>query len=234
MPQPSWVDEVVEQVSFRAGSAELQGELVYPEIGCPRGKVILAGPHPLLGGTMSNNVVRALGDGLAQRGLVCLRFAYRGTGSRSVGMKQLAEFWRTSRCPAEREYQEDLHAAVSFLDDAAGYGLPLALVGYSFGCTLLPAASRAADALVLIAPTVGTHDLGAFADHSQPLLVIAPREDFAVDETQLAEWFDRLRLPSRLVRPKLDGHFFRGHEAWLTETVGDYLDLHLGLGRPDA
>jgi alpha/beta superfamily hydrolase len=227
-------DVVVERVGFRAGSADLEGELIYPEAGRPRLKVALAGPHPLLGGTMRNNVVRRLGEGLAGRGFVCLRFEYRHTGKRYVNANQLAEFWRESRCPAEAEYQEDLNAAVAFLDDAAGYGLPLALIGYSFGCVLLPAAGRAADALVLIAPPLGSHDLADLAGPSPPRLVIAPRGDFAVDESRLPAWFGDLRGPSKLLRPRLDGHFFRGHEAWLTEAVGDFLDLQSDEGRTQS
>ena len=69
MSEPCVSDDViVEGVRFRAGAAELRGELVYPEALSPRGRVVLAGPPPLLGGALRNNVVRALGDGLAARG----------------------------------------------------------------------------------------------------------------------------------------------------------------------
>jgi hypothetical protein len=46
--------------------------------------VVLAGPHPLLGGTLHNNVVRGLGDGPARGGLATLRFNYRGVGQPRV------------------------------------------------------------------------------------------------------------------------------------------------------
>ena len=61
---------VTEDVLLRAGPYLLHGELAYPEAGRALGAVVFAGPHPLLGGNMRNNVVRCLGDGLAQRGLV--------------------------------------------------------------------------------------------------------------------------------------------------------------------
>jgi alpha/beta superfamily hydrolase len=79
-------------------------------------------------------------------------------------------------------------------------------------------------ALVLIAPTVGKHDLSALEDLSHPKLVIAPEADFAADDDELPAWFGRLAGPKELVRPRRDGHFFRGHEGWLAETVGDFLD----------
>jgi alpha/beta superfamily hydrolase len=223
MYQPCPPDEVViESVRFAAGAFCLEGELAYPATGRPVGAVILAGPHPLLGGTRRNNVVACLGDALARRGLATLRFDYRSAGDVT---RRLAEFWRNSRVSGEEEYADDLCAAVDFMRRAVGEA-PLALVGYSFGCTLLGAVARKhhAQTLVLLAPTVGTHDLGAFEDLPQPRLVIAPRDDFAADEQQLTAWFERLPDPCELLRPSLDGHFFRGREDWLAETVGSFLD----------
>ncbi|HKI34551.1 MAG TPA: alpha/beta fold hydrolase [Gemmataceae bacterium] len=221
---------VVESVRFPAGRYRLEGELVYPETALPLAAAVLAGPHPLLGGTMHNNVVRGLGDGLARHGLATLRFNYRGVGG-SEGpapdlAAQLAWFWATSRAPEEAGYQADLVAAVAYLRSIIGREVPLALVGYSFGCTLLPAAVPAVVAapLVLIAPTVGTHDYRAFAAVENPKLVIAPEGDFAADSGRLTEWFAGLPQPKELVRPRLDSHFFRGHEHWLLATVGTFLN----------
>jgi alpha/beta superfamily hydrolase len=231
MPPPCPPEAVVvEAVRFPAGDCGLEGVLVYPE-GAVVGMVVLAGPHPLLGGNMGNNVVRGLGDGLARRGLAALRFNYRGVGG-SVGAAgdpaaELAAFWRTSHTPDEPRYQEDLAAACAFLRAAVGRDLPLALVGYSFGCTLLPGAVAPDDtttALVLVAPTVGTHDYAGFEAVRNPKLVVAPEGDFAADPEQLVRWFDGLPGPKRLVRAWLDSHFFRGHEEWLVDTVGAFLD----------
>ncbi len=139
---------VVEAVRFPAGPYQLEGELSYPDATMPRGAVLLAGPHPLLGGSMHNNVVRGLGDGLARHGLVALRFNYRGVGA-SEGpavdvAEHLARFWETAHVPDETAYQEDLAGAIDQVRSVVGPALPLVLVGYSFGCTLLPAGLEAA------------------------------------------------------------------------------------------
>jgi alpha/beta superfamily hydrolase len=178
---------------------------------------------------MANNVVRALGDGLAQAGMVTLRFNYRGMGG-SQGpaldlASHLAEFWHTSHVEEEVDFAEDAAAAAGFLRDTVGTDLPGALLGYSFGCSLLPPLARCDETapLVLIAPTIGTHDYAAHETLPNPLLVIASENDFAVDAGRLRRWFERLRAPKRLLQAPLDNHFFRGHESWLVETVATFL-----------
>jgi alpha/beta superfamily hydrolase len=219
----------VESVRFRSAGWLLSGELVYAIDRAPLGAAVVAGPHPLLGGTMANNVVRALGDGLARLGFVTLRFDYSGVGAsegpvvdRAV---QLTEFWQTSRTSEEVDFRKDLVAAATFLRQATDESLPAALIGYSFGCSVLAdlPPPMAAAPRVLVAPTVGTHSYEAFATVQPPKLVIAPQRDFAIDDRALDEWHDRLPAPKRLMRPDLDGHFFRGHEDWLVETVGRFL-----------
>jgi alpha/beta superfamily hydrolase len=218
----------VEAVRFRSDGWLLSGELAYPGGAAPVAAALVVGPHPLLGGTMTNNVVRGLGDGLARRGVLTLRFDYRGVGS-SEGpaanvTERLSEFWQTSRVDDEADYRRDAAAAAAFLRGLAGSELPLARVGYSFGCSLLDMPGPGADSpLVLVAPTVGTHAYESFAAVTSPKLVIAPEGDFAADAGRLREWFDRLAPPKELIAPRSDGHFFRGHEEWLAETVARFL-----------
>jgi alpha/beta superfamily hydrolase len=220
----------VESVRFPAGAYWLEGNLAYAD-GVPLAAVVLAGPHPLLGGTKDNNIMVALGDGLAARGFVTLRFNYRGVGGSDGppvdAAACLAAFWQTSHAPDDPEREHDLRAAVAYLRAVVGTETPLALIGYSFGCSLLPAAVPAGAAtipLVLIAPTIGSHDYTPYDALSNPKLVIAPHEDFAANEELLNSWFGRLAAPKRLVQRRLDGHFFRGHEEWLLASVGAFLD----------
>jgi alpha/beta superfamily hydrolase len=219
---------IVEEVTFPAGPYRLQGELAYPEEKPAVGAVVIAGPHPLLGGNLHNNVVRGLGNLLAGR-FVTLRFNYRGVG-RSEGppadvATHLTRFWETSHVPGEADLWQDAQGAVDFVQ-ALAPGLPLALVGYSFGCSLLPyvRAAGVEPTLVLIAPTVARHDYGPFLGLRRPLLVIASEDDFATDAGALRHWFDQLNAPRELILKRFDNHFFRGHEAWLAETVGRFLE----------
>jgi alpha/beta superfamily hydrolase len=147
----------------------LEGELAYAEdADDPRGGVVLAGSHPMLGGNMHNNVVRGLGDGLANHGWTTLRFNYRGVG-RSEGPAvdvacHMAEFFKTSHVEGEMDLWQDVQGAAAFLQSILGPAPPLVLIGYSFGCALLPSLCRteAPAAVVLIAPPLGKHDLLSF------------------------------------------------------------------------
>jgi alpha/beta superfamily hydrolase len=219
----------IESVRFRSGDWLLSGELAYSVDAAPVALGLMAGPHPLLGGTMANNVVRGLGDGLAHHGLVTLRFDYHGAGASegpdSEAAVRFAEFWHSSRTDAEAGYARDLRNAATFLLHTVSDALPLALIGYSFGCSLLADLPELVNAAprVLVAPTVGTHSYEALVTVTAPKLVIAPLDDFAAEAALLADWFDRLAEPKLLLRPRLDGHFFRGHEDWLVETIRRFL-----------
>lgn len=233
MPLPDVNTTVVEWVRIPAEPHLLEGELAYSAASSEiLGGVVLAGSHPLLGGNMHNNVVRGVGDGLAERGWATLRFNYRGVG-RSEGprvdvARHMAEFWRTSHVPGEMELWQDVQAAASFLRPISGSMKPLVLIGYSFGCALLPSVCRteSPDALVLIAPPLGKHDYTDFESVKSPLLVIVSENDFTLEAKRLRTWFDRLTAPRRLVQASLDNHFFRGHEPWLVETISAFLQEH--------
>jgi uncharacterized protein len=180
---------------------------------------------------MQNNVVRCLGEGLSRLGLITLRFDYRGVG-RSQGpqvdvARHMAEFWKTSHAPGEMDFWQDVQAAVDFVRQATP-GLPVALVGYSFGCALLPFVHARVEsaALVLVAPTVAKHNYDSFRSVNRPLLVIASTDDFATDAHELDHWFRTLTMPRQLLQQRCDNHFFRGHEQWLTESVFQFLEDH--------
>src|SRR5579871_152864 len=222
---------VCERVQFPSGPFQLEGELAYGEdTDALRGGVVLAGSHPLLGGNMHNNVVAGLGHGLAERGLATLRFNYRGIGgSEGPGVdvaRHMAEFWETSHVSGEQDLWQDVQAAADYIRPIIGSHRPLALIGYSFGCFLLPAVcerERPA-ALVLIAPPLSKHDYSEFVTLQTPLLVLASRDDFTVEQAQLQQWFGSLSGPKQLVQAQLDNHFFRGHEAWLVENVARFFE----------
>ena len=229
MPPPAPCEiEIAETICFAAGTLTLEGRLHYPESGVPLGGVVIAGPHPLLGGDMDNNVVSAVASGLARRGCVVLTFNYRMSCTSATDNTEIAarltEFWTTSHVADEADHLDDLRFAVEAMREYVGNKLPVALVGYSFGCSLLARTEIEPGApVVMIAPTVGTHDYSAFARRTNPILVVAADTDFATDGEQLTKWFATLLAPKRLLRGQWDDHFFRGFEEEIAAMVFGFL-----------
>src|SRR5690606_8758102 len=81
------------------------------------GTAVIAHPHPLFGGTLSNKVVQTLARAFVQAGWTAVRFNFRGVG-RSEGAYG-----------GGRGELEDLLSVVA-AQAAAG---PLCLAGFSFG-----------------------------------------------------------------------------------------------------
>ena len=105
-----------EKIIFPAGSFHLEG--YYAPAGSGRG-VVVTHPHPLMGGSMENNVVETLVKAFFHQGYTTLRFNFRGVG-RSEGhyAEGLGE-------------QEDLISAAGVLQQKGVREIFLA--GYSFG-----------------------------------------------------------------------------------------------------
>ncbi len=101
-----------------AGRLEAAFRLALPA----RAAAVLAHPHPLFGGSLHNPVVFHADRELNRAGFLTLRFNFRGAGS-SDGLHDEG-----------RGEVDDLAAAAAWLRRIA-HGLPLLLVGTSFGAS---------------------------------------------------------------------------------------------------
>jgi len=140
-------------------------------------------PHPLYGGDMHNHVVVAVCETFADAGATTLRFNFRGTG-RSEGAFDDG-----------RGEADDARAAILALRERLP-GIPLVLVGYSFGAAVAAAVASesALRALVLISPPVAFAPLPPLPDAVDTLVLAGDRDEVAPAETVLA-----LGGPSRRV-----------------------------------
>ena len=104
------------QIRFLSGDIEIEG-LLYSSEG--NKGVVITHPHPLYGGNMYNNVVKALVRIYQLAGYSTLRFNFRGVGlSKGTYGNGIGE-------------QEDVRAALLYLAQEGKQSLDLA--GYSFG-----------------------------------------------------------------------------------------------------
>jgi uncharacterized protein len=134
------------------------------------GGAVVAPPHPLYGGSMTNPVVQIATDAWLEVGASTIAFNYRGTeGSEGVATSSLDA--------ATADYAAALAALRA---ETSG---PMFACGYSFGAgTALLSARDASDVagLVLIAPPLGmlhSEDLKAFA--GRILLIVGDDDEYA-------------------------------------------------------
>lgn len=180
----------------------------------PRAIAVIAHPHPIHGGTLHNPVVFHADRLLHRNGLTTLRFNFRGTG-RSDGFHDEG-----------RGEVADVGAAAAWLRGLAP-GVPLLLVGYSFGsrCSLFHALEdRSVAAVVAIGLPVRVWDLGAAVGLGRPFGVVQGEEDEFGSPEEIAPLLARMTPPGRLYVVTGTGHLFPGRAPEAAALVGRAVD----------
>lgn len=180
--------------------------------GSSRGMAVIAHPHPLHGGTLTNKVVQTLARAFVLCGWTAVRFNFRGVGA-SGGVYD----------EGRGELQDMLEVVRSQEPDG-----PLCLAGFSFGGFV---ASQAVAALhgqrdiqkvVLVGPATSRFGVAAIPDElRQRTLVIHGEHDDTVPLQSVMDWARPQALPV-LVVPG-GGHFFHGQLPLLRELVQRHL-----------
>jgi uncharacterized protein len=206
-----------QDVSIPCGTLTLEGVLEIPDSGeNPAAAAVLCHPHPMFGGNMHNNVVRALKKGLYQRGLICLRFNFRGTG----------QSWGTHDNGIGEI--DDVLAAIDFLQGLEQVDSKrLIVAGYSFGCWVgLRATARDPRPMRLIgiSPPVDSYDFSFLDNETRPKLLIAGDNDFVCSLERFENLLDRIPEPKKgVILPGVD-HFHVGGEDALIRETDAFLD----------
>lgn len=174
-------------------------------------------PHPQHGGTMQNKVVYTTSRTFAARGILSLRFNFRGVGNSSGEYSQ-----------GEGE-QLDLVAAVNWVRENYP-GRRLILAGFSFGARIvaMQASSLSCDLMVCVAPPIGRIDFEGFNSPECPWLVIQGDADELVDVQEVVKWRDSLNQPPEIYLMNDASHFFHGRLVELREIVDAFCDRHIG------
>jgi len=194
------------RIFFEAEGLKIEGMLA--DLPGDRG-VVISHPHPLYGGTMQNNVVRAVAHAYQEEGYSTLRFNFRGVenseGNFSNGIGE----------------QEDVKAALKALGKNN-----IDLAGYSFGAwvnALGLGKFDEAQRLIMISPPVSFIDFGFLGYSSKISLVICGTGDDIAEykkvEKMLPKWNDKAMF--RVVQGT--DHFYSGYEEELIDIIGEFL-----------
>ena len=196
----------MERIFFESEGLKIEGML--EEVEGEKG-VVLSHPHPLYGGTMHNNVVRALAHAYQNEGYSTLRFNFRGVeqseGDYGNGVGE----------------QADVQAALKALGKKY-----MDLAGYSFGAWVTALGLEkfeAAQRLIMVSPPVSFIDFGFLEYHPKIRLVICGSRDEIAEyrkvEEMLPRWNDQAVF--RVIQGA--DHFYSGHEEELIDIIGSFL-----------
>lgn len=196
-------------------AGRLEGTLRIPDT-TPTAIVVIAHPLPTHGGSMRNPLMAHLARGAAEQGWYALRFNFRGVGA-SAGE------WNGGR-----EEHADLADAVAHARHIAR-GLPLAVVGFSFGAvTTLRWIARGGrpDAYVLLGLPLRS-ERGEPRSELPPVppgaFVVNGEEDTFGAAEEIREAYPQARVMSIAG----SDHFFTGKRDELARVVMDHLALAL-------
>lgn len=202
---------MTDAINITGPAGTIEAEVDRPD-GAPTAVAVLCHPHPLYGGSMHDGVLERLAAELLARDCICVRFNFRGVGASGGHFDN-----------GDGE-SDDLTAVAGAARDLAP-GLPLLLVGYSFGAWV---AWRAAGALeprhlLLVAPPVGMLTFSGEAPAGSRLdLFVGDGDDFAPADI-VRNWAASLATASAVHLIAGADHFFTGALARLADAVADAL-----------
>jgi len=201
-------------ITFPCADISLEGVWHFPEGTDPFPAVIVCHPHPLYGGNMSNNIVFAICQALAQQSIAALRFNFRGV------RKSGGEFGEGI---AE---QEDVRAALALVSSTPNIDQKrIGLAGYSFGAmvaTPVAVQDERVKLLALVSPALSDSGWEQLKGYTKPKFLIAGDNDFVIPEQQLWQQVKDIPEPKQCqIIPGAD-HFWAGFEEEVAQRVTQF------------
>ena len=176
--------------------------------------VVLAPPHPMMGGSMEVTVLNELAYACFKQDFPSMRFNFRGVGASAGSVS--ADFG---------DAVEDMGYALEQLLESADQ--PRAIMGgYSFGsiaAARLALENARARAALLVAPPAARMDCAFMAKLEVETLVVAGQMDQFGPPEKLQELFGECDNVTIEVVPKAD-HFFQSGLADLGRIVREWLE----------
>ena len=204
------MNAATQKITLQGGAGQIEALIDMPAA-APVGTAVIAHPHPLFGGTMTNKVVQTLARAFVQTGWRAVRFNFRGVGA------------------SEGRYDEGRGEATDMLGvigQVAPQG-PLAVAGFSFGAfvttqAVAAMAPRQPAKIVLVGTAASRFEVAAIApDLHERTLVLHGELDDTVVLSSVMDWARPQSLPVTVI-PGVE-HFFHGQLPLLKSLVVRHL-----------
>lgn len=206
------MNAATQKITLHGGAGRIEALLDEPA-SAPRGHAVIAHPHPLFGGTMTNKVVQTLARAFVQAGWRAVRFNFRGVGA------------------SEGVHDEGRGEAADMLEvvrQVAPEGA-LALAGFSFGAFVTShvaatLALRQPEKIVLVGTAASRFQVAPIDPELHPrTLVLHGEQDDTVALSSVMDWARPQALPVTVI-PGVE-HFFHGQLPLLKSLVLRHLQI---------
>jgi uncharacterized protein len=175
---------------------------------------IICHPHPLGGGTMHNKVVFKVAQALQMQNIPALRFNFRGVGHSSGSYDE------------GRGEMDDVYYALEFMSRRYP-GVPVIMGGFSFGSYVglrVAAADDRVHAMIGLGVPQRLFDAGeTLQDCFKPKLFIHGTADELAPYDLMAQWFENVAAPKRLITLEGADHFFKDCLPEVQTLVTDFV-----------
>lgn len=181
-----------------ARSVQLEAVLREPRDLPLHGAVVLCHPHPVYGGTMDNRVVFRAGKAVMEAGYAALRFNFRGVGASTGSFDEgIGE-------------KDDVASVLDWLEQKYP-GMPLALIGFSFGAWVglqVGCAHPRIQALAGLGLPLNFYDFDFLIENLKPALFVAGTQDEFCPRGRMQRLARRLPPASKVQLIEGADHFF--------------------------
>ena len=204
------MNAATQKITLQGGAGLIEALLDMPA-GAARGTAVIAHPHPLFGGTMTNKVVQTLARAFVQTGWRAVRFNFRGVGA-SEGVHD-----------GGRGEAEDMRGVIQ---QVAPEGA-LAVAGFSFGAfvashVVAQLAPRQPEKIVLVGTAASRFSVAPIAaELHERTLVLHGEQDDTVALSSVMDWARPQCLPVTVI-PGVE-HFFHVQLPLLKSLVARHL-----------
>ena len=197
-----------EKVYWNNGLLKIEG-MLWKQPG--ENGVVICHPHPLMGGSMHNNVVEAIRDAFALKKYTTLRFNFRGAGN------------STGNYDEGRGEQADILSAHEFLKKNGSDKIFLA--AYSFGAwvgsKVLEQFNQLFVASVLVSPPHNLFDFNWENLKNKIDLIVSGDRDQFCDADELKKQAKKIHCPMEIICET--DHFYSGKEKELIDILLKYI-----------